>query len=228
MASKIIKQGSSKALGIQEFLFADNYSSAPASPEQVLWPEASVRPPAQAASSEPVELENPGVDIAMLEKSAFENGLRQGEKSGAAMAERKIEELSRRHAESILEIGRLKSMLYAQVEREVARLAIEVAKKIVHREIQADPEIIQTLVHVALSHVNEKTPVAVHVNPADYEFISKRQSELSLAESRNISIASDKSIERGGCLIETEYGDIDARLEEKFREVERAFFEGGS
>jgi flagellar biosynthesis/type III secretory pathway protein FliH len=36
----------------------------------------------------------------------------------------------------------------------------------------------------------------------------------------------DKSVERGGCLVQTECGDVDARIEEQFREVERAFFEG--
>jgi flagellar assembly protein FliH len=228
MASRIIKQGSSRSSEIQQFLFAENYSNPASAPEQVHWPEVRPMTAVQDASLETSEPEPPGVDIAMLERSAYENGLRQGEKSGMAAAERKIEEISRRHADSILEIGRLKSSLYAQVEHEVAKLAIEVAKKIVHREIQADPEIIQTLVHVALSHVTEKTSVRVHVHPVDYDLIVKRQNELSQAESKNINLTPDKSIERGGCLIETDCGDIDARLEEKFCEVERAFFEGGS
>jgi flagellar biosynthesis/type III secretory pathway protein FliH len=228
MTSKIIKQGSSRASEIQQISFCDSGPETQTIPEQVHWPEVSVSPPPQKNKSEFVDVSKPEIDMALLERTAFENGLRQGEKAGAAMAEAKIEELMKRHAETILEIGRMKASLYAKVEREVAKLSIAVAQKIVHREIQIDKDIIHSLVHVALTHVMKKTPVVVHVNPADYEYLSTRQADLSQAESRNVSLVSDKSIERGGCLIETDSGDIDARLEEKFREVERTFFEGGS
>lgn len=125
-----------------------------------------------------------------------------------------------------LEISRVRSALYAQVEREVVKLAVEVAKKIVHREIQADHEIIETLVRVALSHVAEKSAVTVHLSPVDYNYLLEHRAELAQSDGRDISLLADQSVERGGCLIQTECGDIDARIEEKFREVEHAFFEG--
>ena len=105
-------------------------------------------------------------------------------------------------------------------------MALEVAKKIIHREIRADEEIIQTLVKVALSHVAEKCPVTVRLCPSDYDFLLERRAALSQEEGRDIVLVADKSIERGGCLIQTACGDIDARIEEEFEEVERAFFEG--
>jgi flagellar assembly protein FliH len=79
---------------------------------------------------------------------------------------------------------------------------------------------------VALSHVAEKSAVTVHLSPVDYAHLLKQRSELSQTEGRDVSLLADNSIEQGGCLIQTECGDIDARIEEKFREVENAFFEG--
>ena len=95
-----------------------------------------------------------------------------------------------------------------------------------HREIQADPEIIQTLIRVALSHVAEKSAVTVHLHPTDYNYVLERRAELSDGDTvaGEIVLLADKSIERGGCLIQTECGEIDARIEEEFREVERGFF----
>ena len=142
------------------------------------------------------------------------------------IAEGKTEVVMKRYAESIMELSKLRSALYARVEREVVKLAIEVAKKIVHREIQADQEIVETLVHVALSHVAEKSAVTVHLSPTDYNYLLEHRAQLSQNEGRDISLLADQSIERGGCLIQTECGDIDARIEEKFREVEHAFFDG--
>jgi len=185
-------------------------------------PEESpqIQPAPEVAPSAP--------DLAQIEKTAYESGFRQGEKAGMVIAEKKIEASLRRYGEAVLEIGKLRKRLYHQVEREVVKLAVEVAKKIVHREVQADPEIIQTLVKVALGHVAEKSAVTVHLHPSDYNYILEHRSELSSGpeDGREVVLLADKSIERGGCLIQTECGDIDARIEEEFQEVERGFFEG--
>jgi len=167
-----------------------------------------------------------GVDLGQAEKIAFENGFRQGEKEGLEVAEKKVELAMKRYAEAIKEVSKLRSFLYAQVERECVKLALEVAKKMIHREIHADPDIIQTLMRVALDHVAEKSAVTVHLNPVDYSYLMEQHADLSQAEGRSLTLLADKSIERGGCFIKTDCGDIDARIEEKFREVERSFFEG--
>jgi flagellar assembly protein FliH len=226
MPSKIIKQGTARASSVQQLLFTESPAGQPALVEEPLWPEISSMPVTPQRKAKTAEAPKPAVDLAQVEKTAYENGFSQGEKAGMEIAEQKIEAVMRRYAESILEVAKLRSSLYAQVEREVVKLAVEVAKKITHREIQADPDIIQTLVRVALGHVAEKSAVTVHLSPVDYSYLLEQRSELSQSEGRDISLLADKSIERGGCLIQTECGDIDARIEEKFREVEHAFFEG--
>jgi len=226
MPSRIIKQGTSRATVVQQYDFGRDFECPPDASEQLLWPDigAAAEAPAKRPAAPP-EAPKAAVDLAQLEKSAYEGGFAQGEKAAMEIAERKIEVVMRRYAESIFELSQLRSSLYMQVEREVVKLAIEVAKKIVHREIQADREIIETLVRVALGHVAEKSAVTVHLSPADYNYLLEQKAELSQSEGRDISLLADKSIERGGCLIQTECGDIDARIEEKFREVEHAFFE---
>ena len=226
MVSKVIKQGAIKDSGIQRFFFTEASGASQPVPEQPFWPEvSSISPAPQKKVSLPTETSDSAIDAAQLEKAAYENGYRQGEIAGMELAERKVESAMRRYAESILEIGRIRPALYAQIEREVVKLSVEISKKIVHREIQVDRDIIQTLVHVALSHVAEKSAITIHLSPVDYSYLLEHRAELAQAEGRDISLLADKSIEQGGCLIETECGDIDARIEEKFREVEHAFFE---
>lgn len=229
----IIKHGSRISANVQKFSFLERTVEESAdlsgcgSPLQ--FPPAS----GDSVPKEDLLLEEPSpaaMDLAQVEKTAYENGFRQGERAGMEIAEKKVEAIMRRYSETLLELGQLRTELYAQVEREVVKLALEVAKKIVHREIQADHEIIQTLVKVALSHVAEKTAVTVHLHPTDYNFILERKNELSLSDHgvREVALLADRSIERGGCLVKTECGDIDARIEEEFREVERDFFEGAN
>jgi flagellar biosynthesis/type III secretory pathway protein FliH len=225
MAPRILKQGTTRASSVREFLFTENSMDVPQFNDPLLWPELPSMPISPASQPEP-ELSSPAVDLALAEKTAYENGFMQGEKSGLEIAEKKVEAIMKRYSDTILDISKLRSFLHIQVEHEVVKLAVEVAKKIVHREINADPDVIQTLVRVALGHVAEKSAVTIHLNPADYSHLLEQRAELSQAAARDIALLADKSIERGGCLIQTTCGDIDARIEEKFREVEHAFFEG--
>jgi flagellar assembly protein FliH len=228
MVLRIIKQGSARASNVQQFIFADNFDEMMQASDQFIWPQApsfEEAPPLKdpVAIAEP---QAPAIDVTKLEKAAFDNGFLHGQKAGKEIADQRLDAIIRRYSETLQEISALKNVLRAQVEREVVKLAVEVAKKMVYREIHIDPAIIQTLVRVALSHVSEKSAVTIHVNPGDYAYLLKQRAELAQSEGRDIAFVADNSIEQGGCLIQTECGDIDARIEEKFREVENAFFEG--
>lgn len=179
-----------------------------------------------AGAARKAERPKTAIDTGHAEKDAFENGFRQGEKAGAELAEKKLETLMRRYADAILEIGKLKPALYEQAERDVVRLSLEIAKKIVHREVQIDREIVQTLIRVALSHVAIKSPVTIRLHPEDHNFVLEQQAALQRpgAGDQEFTLLADNSVELGGCLIETECGDIDARIGEQFLEVERTFF----
>jgi flagellar assembly protein FliH len=229
MALRIIKQGSVRASNIQQFIFNENFEEMLQASERNIWTPPAVFEPAPLKQEHPVMLAEPqvpAIDMAKLEQAAFDTGYQQGLKAGKEIAEQKLEAVMRRYSEALQEIGSLKNILRTQVEREVVKLAVEVAKKIVYREIHIDATIIQTLVRVALSHVSEKSAVTILLNPVDYTYLLKQRADLAQSEGRDITFQADNSIQQGGCMIQTECGDIDARIEEKFREVENAFFEG--
>jgi flagellar assembly protein FliH len=227
---KIIKSDSMQRPRIESFLFDGEFPpqnddvTESSGAVTALFSRQELTFPQKAPQSAPA---TPPVDLAQIEKHAYENGFHQGEKAGMEIAEKKSEALMRAYAAAILELGQHRRAIYTQVEREVVQLALAVAKKIVHREIRADQEIIQTLVKVALSHVADKTGIRVRLNPADYSYLQEQRSEISAGGAgAEVVLLADKSIQRGGCLVETDCGNIDARIEEEFREVERSFFEG--
>jgi flagellar assembly protein FliH len=222
MALRIIKPGTTRSASIQQFIFSENPGEPSVFEEHVFSEFSAPPPPVKPRVCE--EPPKPAVDLALLEKTAYENGFAQGDRAGREIADKKVEAVMRRYAESILELGNARSLLYVQIEKEVVRLAVEVAKKIVHREIYLDKDIIQTLVRVALSHVSEKSPVTIHLNPVDYGYLLEERTNISQSEGRDVTLLADNSVERGGCLVKTDCGDVDARIEEKFKEVEQAFF----
>ena len=235
----IIKKGSAKIATVHPFFFAEE--PAVHLPEPYIIPEAAL--PGEFPAAEPVdesfeaaeeEPQAPAIDIEQLEKDAFdrgyiegrEEGLQEGLKAGEETAAIRIEEMTGRYAAALTEVAAFKDTLRAQVEEEVVRLALAVAKKIVHREIHIDPTIIHTLVRVALERVSGKSAVIVRLNPVDYKYMTDSHKDMAQAEGREIRFESDNSLTQGDCVIQTEAGDIDARIEEEFNEVENSFFEG--
>ncbi len=157
-----------------------------------------------------------------IEREARERGLSEARANIAQEVATAAEPLRQRFSQTLEELNALRSTIGARTEREMVRLALEIARKVVGREVTTDPEIVLTLTRVALSRLHTRAVATVRLNPEDYAFVAARREQLESLGS--IEIVSDRAIGRGGCLIETEMGDIDARVEQQFAEIERGFF----
>lgn len=162
---------------------------------------------------------------ASIEQAAQERGLAHARQLADAELTVALEPVSRRFAETFAELEALRAHLAAEAEADLVRLALEIARKIVRRETSVDPDIALTLARVALSRLNNATTARVHLNPEDHVYVSAQDAKLGGA-SVAVALVEDATIERGGCLIHTDMGDIDARIEQQFAEVERGFFKG--
>ena len=138
-----------------------------------------------------------------------------------------VEAVLKQYASTLDELKALRRNILSSSEREVVKLALEVGKKVVKREVTIDEELILALVKVTLARLADQSVMTVRVNPKDYQSILQHRSSSAHRESlhEGIRLLEDPLITRGGCLIETESGIVDARVEEQFREIEKGFFE---
>ena len=167
------------------------------------------------------------VEASEIEKQAYERGFSEGEKAGKELGEKSLEALLKQYAKTLEELNNLRREIFAASEREVLRLALEIARKVIRREVSVDEELILTLVKVALNRLAEQTIMTVRVNPRDYQSIQRHHAAYPSTSSldEGVKLVEDPSVSRGGCLIETESGIIDARIEEQLREIEKGFLE---
>ncbi len=187
--------------------------------------------PATGGAGRGREPEAPGLEDVAQE--AYCRGFGEGERSGfekgrAAMAEEGRQELERtleglRQASSGLED--LRRSFGLGIEREIVQLALAVARKVVGRELKADPEALAGIVCEALGRVESSGRITIKMNPEDLSRLSEIQPRIlsRFTDSGLTVFAPDDAISPGGCLIETETGEIDARLEQQFRVLEEAF-----
>ncbi|PYS39161.1 MAG: hypothetical protein DMG14_15060 [Acidobacteria bacterium] len=230
MSSRIIRGDSTETSKIKPFrLGADVHRPA----DQALTSSSeteSVSPELSQSLAAPEQIESGGeanVRISELEKEAYQQGFTEGQKAGSEIGEKMSAALLERYSKTLEELNHLRRELLMTSEHEVIRLALEIARKVIKREIAIDEEIILTLVKVALKRVSDHTLITVRLNPKDCNVVKRYQSVRTESDSLSdgIKLAEDPLISRGSCVIETESGIIDARVEEQLREIERGFFE---
>mgnify|MGYP002862247941 CR=1 FL=1 len=101
-----------------------------------------------------------------------------------------------------------------------ALFALEVARRTVQAELKQTPEAVLAIALNALKELHQGTEFRVLVSPDDFVFLeSNRQAILeTLTHIRGLEIAPDRTI-RGGCMVESESGTIDARIESYLRRM---------
>lgn len=153
----------------------------------------------------------------MIEASVPENAPTDTTGSIEAEINERVADLRARLAETITKVSSTADRLSADIESELVDLAIRIAKKIVAREVTIDREIALTLVKVSLGRLHNRSAAEVHLNPEDFVYVKAHTDKLDFRGTLNI--VEDRSISVGGCLIHTETGDIDARIESQFDEI---------
>lgn len=177
-------------------------------------------PPAPAFDEQAMLAEHQA-RLAALEREAFTKGYAQGERAGLEAGGKRAEAMLRRVAQTIEELGGLRQTLIQETERQMVQLALTLARRVVHREVTLDPELAAALAHVALERLGTTAPATIRLNPEDYTIVAQDGARWSGA---TVTVVPDPSIARGGCLVESEFGSVDATIERQFDELSRALF----
>lgn len=156
-------------------------------------------------------------DKETIEYAAREKGLQFAQTSIDAEVATQVNKMRLELSETIEKIAGLNEEITSGAETQLVELALEIAKKIVGREVSIDREIALTLVKVSLKRLNSRAIAKVLLNPEDFAFVQSHREKLDFHGA--LEIVEDRSISVGGCLIQTETGDIDARIESQFDEI---------
>ena len=160
-------------------------------------------------------------NIASIEQEAYEEGFVQGEKDGFELGEKKAVKVIENIENLFNEITDLKNDILKQYEKEILELIFAVAEKVVHHEVKLDDTAVKSAIFAALELAVEKSKVVFNVNPDDYDYVEKLRPELfnQNKELKSIVVSSNPSVTRGGCFLETPYGNIDATIESMLEKI---------
>lgn len=157
--------------------------------------------------------------LTLIEREAWDHGYRDGHAEGVRKGEA---ELAKRIAEVDVKIAALEAIigmlakplaeLDAQVENELTRLALTIAKHLVRRELKIDPAQIIGIIRntVGLLPLGSRN-IRVHLHPDDAAIVREKLARAS--GEQDWQLAEDPLMARGGCRITSDQSSIDARFE---------------
>jgi len=164
-----------------------------------------------------------------IEMQAYNQGLEQGQAQGQKMAIKRLGPLFDTFRSAIDELARMRGDILDQNQKQLLQLVVLIAEKIVHRSIQIHPDIVLDTVRAACSHLMETDEIRVRLHPSDFEYIREIEKIISLSLSRenSVTFVEDLSIERGGVIIETEFGEIDASIRSQIEHLQDIVLNNG-
>lgn len=158
-------------------------------------------------------------------------GYSAGYLAGSEQAEKELREQYNEklmNAQTLLnEAYKIKEDIIQESEEVIIQLSLLIAKKIINREIEQDPNIITELTKVTLRSTKETEHVSIFVNPDYYIYLYNAREDLSKGLNGRVQllIYPDPSIESAGVVIKTTFETIDAKIDTQLEEVKKILLE---
>jgi flagellar assembly protein FliH len=168
-------------------------------------------------------------------QSTAERSMLEGREAGRLEAERECAQAladSRAGVAAALKSFSSERMEYfRKAEAETVKLALAIARKILHRESQIDPMLLAGIVRSALDRLGESGKTILRIPPKEhsgwlrvFEQEPGRQ-RPSLIPSLIPTLIEDTLLKPGACVLETEMGTVELSLDAQLEEIERGFFD---
>ena len=184
---------------------------------QTLEPMAPPRAPVSDAEAVMDVLAEARAEAEQIRQAARNEGYASGRADAVASLEPALAALT----QAIADVGAQRAETASELERRAVELGLALSKKIVGVTLGLDPEKVVGAVEGALRGIVERGRVTVLVNPDDLEIVREAMDGLraSLGGIDHCEVQAERRVGRGGCIVRTPVGDIDARVETK---LERA------
>ncbi|MEK6709443.1 MAG: FliH/SctL family protein [Nitrospinota bacterium] len=167
-------------------------------------------------------------EAAALKERARAESQKQGYDEGLVKARAEVRAelmpVLEKFAKEIQGLANARAEVLRAAEREILELALLIGKKVLHAELRLHPEAVAQVVRHALGRAIGWGRVRVLANPADCALLDEVKGAIE-AGMEGVSIAQfipTPSIERGGCALESNLGEVDVRLGLQVGEVEQA------
>lgn len=162
-----------------------------------------------------------------IETKGFNEGFTSGREEGFKEGKEEVNRLIERLHTIVEKTMEKRQEILSETEQQIVDLVLLLARKVVKVISENQKNIVTSNVIHALRKVKGKGDVTIRVNLLDVQMTTEHIKDfLERCESvKNITVVEDVSVDQGGCVVETDFGSIDARISSQLHELEQKVIE---
>ncbi|HUV06411.1 MAG TPA: flagellar assembly protein FliH [Spirochaetia bacterium] len=168
-----------------------------------------------------------GESLAAVEKEAFDKGHGEGHDNGYQAGSEEVGRLTERLHMIITKAIEKRNQIIDDSETQLIGLVLMIANKVIKVISENQRNVVINNVIQALRKLKSRGDVVIRVNLADLKLTTEHTRDFMdrIENIKSITILEDSSVDRGGCIIETDFGQIDARISSQLKEIEERIME---
>jgi flagellar assembly protein FliH len=158
---------------------------------------------------------------------AREQGRVEGRESGYSDGKAEVDRLIERTQVVLERAQNKRGEILSETEKEIVDLVLLISRKVIKVISEHQHDVVVYNVIEALRKVKSKGTVIIRVNLADLKLATEhKQDFINVMEgAQSVQVVEDSSVDSGGCIIETDFGEIDARIASQLAELESKILE---
>ncbi|TKZ36012.1 flagellar assembly protein FliH, partial [Brachyspira catarrhinii] len=182
----------------------------------------------QDANAEKAKIESESESIRdAAYKEGYAKGYDEGFEKSFSDSNNDLTKLSEQLRKILGETINKRNEIIDAAEAQVIEVAVLIAKRVVKMLTERDKGIVIRNIQEALRRIKGRTKITIRVNIDDLEVSARHKDEFyqMLDKIEGVTVLEDPNVDIGGCMIETDFGDIDARINTQLNEIETAIKE---
>jgi flagellar assembly protein FliH len=162
-----------------------------------------------------------------IENQAFEKGYREGHEKGYSGGQEEVARLVERLHLIMTKAIEKRNEIIEESETQLINLVLLISKKVIKVISENQKNVVINNVIQALRKLKSRGDVVIRVNLSDLELTTEHTKDfLKMVENvKSVTVLEDSSVDKGGCVIETDFGQIDARVSSQLHEIEEKIVE---
>jgi flagellar assembly protein FliH len=156
-------------------------------------------------------------------KEGYDSGYEEGFQKGEDAARVEFSPFLETVQGLVSDLTGFRKDMYDKLEREMMKMVVDLSKKVIHFEFSSRDDAVQEMIRLAVQSVLDRESMVIKINPADKGYAESFRPELHhlFSEIKNITFEAHSGVERGGCVVETNFGVVDARIDQMGTQMDR-------
>lgn len=172
-------------------------------------------------------LEQANSDKSEISKKSYKEGYDKGHEDGYSTGKDEVTRLVERTHKILESVMSRREEILSETEQQIVELVILMARKVVKVLSESQKSVVMANVLQALKKVKGRGSVTLRVNLSDVKLTSEHVQDFikQVENVQGITVLEDSTVEKGGCIVETDFGAIDARIQSQLSELENKILE---